>query len=104
MLSLKQGVEINGLQPEILLGIIIVNSVFSLYGYSTVITSLMEGQHMEGSKHYKGLAVDIRSHIIDQEELSKIIVMCQNALGENFKLILEDTGLPNEHLHLQVQA
>jgi hypothetical protein len=101
-ISLKPGVKIDGLRPEIVLGLMCVKAVFDRYKYELVITEGTGGKHMVGSLHYKGLALDIRSkHISDAVTKAKILFDCQDALGENFDFILEGDTKVNEHFHLE---
>lgn len=104
LVSFKPGVLLEGLKPQILIGLLAVYSVFSKYEYDLVITSGSDGQHMEGSKHYSGGALDIRSkHITNYAVKQKILSDCTIALGENFTFILESPGENNEHFHLQLR-
>lgn len=101
-LSLKSGVRILGLSPEILLGIQIVQSCFEHFGWDCVITSGIEGKHMAGSKHYSGNACDFRVNFIpsvhDKQELFDKI---KESLGKDFDIIWENQGTDSEHFHLE---
>jgi hypothetical protein len=96
MMSLKEGVTLKGLQPEILVGVMIVKDVLDKYKLDFVITAGLDGQHKEGSKHYIGQAVDIRSRNIESKLIPTIVRECKLALGRDFDLVQEDT-----HLHLE---
>jgi hypothetical protein len=102
--SIKSGAEIARIRPEILLGLIIVNSVFTKYNVELVVTEGTGGAHMNGSLHYSGLAVDIRSKHIIPSFKGGAINDCRVALGEDFDFILEAEGTDNEHLHLEYQV
>lgn len=104
MLSIKPNAVIEGLKPEILLGLMVVERIFGSHGFNTVVTELMGGKHSEGSLHYKGLAVDIRSKHIAQEHLKLTLLEdAARALGPAYDLILEAPGTDNEHYHLEFQ-
>ena len=103
-ISIKPGALVTGVQPELILGLMIIQRVFDSYGYETVITEATGGQHMQGSLHYKGLAADLRSkHIVTPAIKSRILLESKLCLGDEFDMILEDPNGPNEHLHLEFQ-
>lgn len=104
MLSIKFGAKICGLQPELLLGISIIKSVLDSYNVDTVITEVTGGKHMEGSLHYKGFGVDIRSkHIKSTKVKQNILLKCRETLGAEFDILLECEGAINEHFHIEFQ-
>jgi hypothetical protein len=56
-MTFKRGVSIKGIQPETVIGMLLADQ--ALRG-DLVVTSVIDGTHMEGSLHYKGLAFDVR--------------------------------------------
>lgn len=101
-MPIKQGVRIEGIQPELLLGHNEVQEIFRKYKTPLVITSVVDGVHMTGSLHYDGQAIDYRSKNIPTTELKQAILReCREVLGENYDFILESLGKPNEHFHLE---
>lgn len=101
MISLKKGALILNLKPELLLGIMIIKSVFEKYNVDLVLTEVTGAKHSFNSLHYKGLAADIRSKTIKREIKHTILFACLDALGENFDMILENENEDNEHFHLE---
>lgn len=102
MISVKLGCKLDGIQPELLLGIIIMHGVFEKHGFDLMVTEATGSKHMVGSLHYKGLAADIRTHDIPTDAMKyQILNDCVHALGSDFDLILENIGKPIEHLHLE---
>lgn len=102
-MQIKPGVKLVGVQSELLLGLIIVHSVFAKYDIDLVITEVTGGEHMQGSLHCKGLAADIRSkHISRQATKQALLMACKGVLGENFDMILEGQGTESEHYHIEV--
>ena len=69
-----------------------------------VITSMNDGKHMEGSRHYTDEAMDLRSKNF-QDNPHKVIFASafQEFLGNKFRVILENLNKPNEHFHIQVR-
>jgi hypothetical protein len=99
MLALKPGVDVRGIAPEILLGLTILAEVLWKHGIPTVVTSCRDGDHMVGSKHYVGLAVDVRlpSRFSVLPNIDLMLLMeARESLGEQYDLVLE-----KDHLHLE---
>lgn len=104
MIRIKTGVDARDLQPEILLAITIASGIYKEYGYDTVITSLKDGKHGAHSLHQRGglcRAVDLRTKHVQRMDLPMIVSTIKDALGSQYDVILEATGTPNEHLHLE---
>ena len=69
-----------------------------------VITSINDGQHMEGSRHYKNQAIDIRSkNFPNRDSKRQFRAKLEEMLGPGFRVLLENEGLDNEHFHAQVR-
>ena len=97
MISIKKGVRICGISPEMMLAHTIVSSVFEKYGADTTVTSALDGQHSRASKHYSGQALDYRTyHINSKLELNKIAKEIGSALGQDFDCCLE-----SDHIHVE---
>lgn len=103
-LSLKPGSGISGIKPEMVLGLMIVKSVFDAFSIDMIITEGTKGKHMANSLHYGGLAADIRSkHIATSKLKMSVLQKAQAALGDDFDFILESEGKINEHFHMEYQ-
>ena len=63
------------------------------------ITSCNDKTHMDGSKHYEGKAVDLRSHDFENPELTTGYIV--KALGPQYTVLYEDPKTPNAHIHIQ---
>lgn len=104
MLKLKAGVDVSQVQPEILLGLLIVKDVLDAHGLDCVVTALFDGQHGIGSLHRRGgecQAADIRSKLVPPELLPNLLQECRDHLGKDYDIILEAAGGLNEHFHLE---
>jgi len=68
-----------------------------------VITSINDSRHSANSAHYRDEAVDIRCNdrpkAVDLYMVDKLRVL----LGEQFLVLYEDVGTPNEHIHVQLR-
>lgn len=72
------------------------DSVYTEHEKDVTVTSLMDGNHKRGSKHYIGHAVDLRIWGIPEMELEEIVSEIQIYLGDDFDVILEKT-----HIHCE---
>lgn len=100
MIGLKRGVKVGGIQPEILLAVIIGNSLFDSLHIPFIVTSGLDSSvHMTTSLHYKGQAIDIRlpSFYNPTPNLdSNLTDSLRNALGEGYDVVLE-----KDHIHIE---
>ena len=92
-ISLKDGVFLAGLKPEMISAIDKCAKVFEANNVILTITSTTEGVHRPHSHHYKGLAFDIRTWSINAEEYKRKI---QDELGPAYQVINEPT-----HIHIE---
>ncbi len=67
------------------------------------VTAGSDGQHMAGSRHYTGEAIDVRSQSfpsLDAKE--RFREAYETALGPKFRVLFESVGTNQEHFHAQV--
>lgn len=107
MISIKDGVSISGMRPEIGVAIQIVDQCLKEAArsdhFETVITSCTDGVHGRGSLHYVGLGVDFRSKTLAPGQKTAAVRKAKKRLGKEFDFILESEGEPEEHFHLEFQ-
>jgi hypothetical protein len=71
------------------------------------VTSVNDGRHMEGSRHYTDEAIDLRSKSFVSGDAKRAFAAAltlqlnSNRSGTPFVVILESEGLLNEHFHIQ---
>jgi hypothetical protein len=106
MLTTKPSVRFAVITPALLymLGVIerVSRTLDGLPDEGLVITSGSDSQHMTGSKHYTGEALDLRSKTLGARK-PVVIATLRIELGPQFTVLLEGEGTPNEHLHIQVK-
>ena len=95
MIFLKTGVSISGIQPEIVLAFVVAQAVFARYKQILVVTSVMDGEHMKGSLHYVGAAIDL---LIPVDNGGAIHTALIAQLGDNYDVIDE-----TDHFHIEFQ-
>lgn len=61
-----------------------------------VITAILDGKHMTGSKHYDGNAFDMRIWIYTEDELKTLVSNLRDNLGKDYDIVLHKT-----HLHVE---
>lgn len=62
--------------------------------YQMTITSGKDGKHMQGSKHYKGLAIDIRCR--DMRNVNEVVHALKGAFDKTFDIVFE-----SDHIHIE---
>lgn len=96
-------VKANKIRPEIFHAIATAADVWENYGADElIVTSLNDGSHRQGSYHYTGDAVDIRTKNLPSSAAKRNARdLLAGRLGKDFDVILEDLGGSNEHVHLE---
>jgi hypothetical protein len=101
MLQFKEGVSFKGLQPQMLIALQVVEEEFGRMSLDTMITSGSDGEHMKGSLHGKGLALDFRTKHASGI-MKGIYLGIQKRLAPiGFDILWEKPTLPEEHLHVE---
>ncbi len=95
--KLKPLVRPEGVSSEIWFAIWIAEQVYQEMGATQFcITSLTDGKHMRGSKHYCGKAVDLRIWTLPEDKRKDATKLIQHRLGSAYFVLLEA-----DHLHIQ---
>ena len=107
MILTKSGVKLKNITPALVWMIYRLeqfNRVMRGFPTNLTITSINDSKHMEGSRHYTDEAIDIRSHNFEDEaQKLNFILRFGDLLGPKFTILLENSGKPNEHFHVQVK-
>ena len=98
MISMKPGVDLSLLQPQMALATGILAIVYENYFCNLIITSGCEGTHSEGSLHYVGKALDFRTRNVPPGELDFLVEEAKAALGPQFDIVLKKSP---PHLHVE---
>ena len=93
-MRIKEGVKLDGISTDITKIFHIVEFFLNSHGQEMWITSALDGEHMQGSKHYSGEAIDVR--IWDLINKQDCCTKMREALGNNYDVVLESS-----HIHLE---
>ena len=100
-MEIKEGVNLTGLRPEILLAVLAANRIWAGMGQTgqiLVITSALDRAHSHGSLHYTGCAVDFRTNYFTPEEAGEAHATLKMAMGAQYDVVLEA-----DHIHVEFQ-
>lgn len=97
---LKKGVTLSGVKPELVIGLMVADTIYLADGEDLTVTSITDGKHSKSSRHYIGLAADLRTNDISKLNTDIILMQLRERLPE-FYILLENEGTPNEHIHMQ---
>jgi hypothetical protein len=96
MLKLKGShVSLKDLAPQMCFAIMVVQSALAEYQKDAVITSGNDSHHMDGSLHYRGLALDFRTSHLSEGQITIISAKIKDALP-GYDVVLE-----SDHLHIE---
>ena len=101
MIIFKKGVDVSGITKECIQGMF---EVARYWGADITITSVCDGNHKEGSKHYEGNAFDLRTWDPDKpigtqlpsEVKIRLMTKLTEVLGVDYDVVVEPT-----HLHIE---
>ena len=92
MLKFKDGVVWKDMHPRIEAALPILDEIYQDVKTECVVTSGRDGKHMEGSLHYEGKALDIRTYNV----LEALVKEIKDSLGVGYDVILE-----KDHIHIE---
>jgi len=95
---LKDGVELHGLHPAMVLALGVANQVYAARGVDLTITSALDGKHGRASLHYVGQAADIRTRNLPPGVAERAAKEIKERLGNEFDVIVE-----KDHIHIEFQ-
>lgn len=95
---IKPGVRIQGVRPETVLAMVILDGIFALRHAVLTITAVIDGTHSAGSLHYAGMAFDARTRDLPPGEVQEVATLARAALGADFDVVVEP-----DHLHIEYQ-
>ena len=94
--ELKAGVDVGGLRPEMVPVLLAAFAIYQAEGKRLVVTSALDGKHSKGSRHYVGLALDLRSREFSAVQKTRVVNQLKAALGEQYDVVKEKS-----HFHVE---
>ena len=94
--QIKPGVNLAGLQPQMVLALNVADDVYRSRGHVLTITSANDSQHMDSSLHYSGFAVDLRTKDLPPADVPEIAEAIKAQLGSQYDVIQE-----MDHIHVE---
>lgn len=95
---LKIGVTFEKAKPPAWYAMGFVDALSKLFtGDQATMTSITDGKHGQGSKHYDGVAIDIRTRDLRKEQIDSLYML----LREHLDPYGFDTVLENDHIHVE---
>lgn len=97
-MEMKAGASLNGLDPIVYMyGIPVIDAIHRVViGRDAIITAGTDGQHMAGSLHYRGRALDVRTRDLTPAKKQELRDALARGLGPGWDVIVEPT-----HIHIE---
>jgi hypothetical protein len=99
MIRIKSGLtgcRIHGLQPELILGLMVVKDVYDYIQQDVIVTCISDSKHKNSSLHYVGFAADLS--LPSADKTSVVLDRLHINLGDDFDIVLE-----GDHIHVEFQ-
>jgi len=94
MIIIKQGVDVRDLHPIMWNLIYDIEPFYEEEGLDFVITAALDGVHMDFSKHYSGVGIDIRTRTLNDPR--EMFVRIKSVIHPAFDVVLHST-----HMHIE---
>lgn len=92
---LKRNVKTLGIKPELLLALLVADGVYKTFDVELVVTSIVDGKHSRTSRHYLGIAADLRTRYFTKQQIKLVAMELRRRLGKDYLVLVEKT-----HIHL----
>ena len=94
-MRLKDDVRVRGISPEAIVALIVIQELYAARGYECMVTSITDGDHMSGSHHHTGNAIDFRTVHVSR---SGVEIIADEA---RVRLPGYDIVIEGDHLHVE---
>lgn len=104
MIRIGPKARLHGMRPELHYANLVLFGILNKHGAVMTLTHGMDGVHSRASIHYAGGAEDlVFASTLDQTTKEEIFTELKASVGQDFDVLFEAPGLPNEHLHVEWQ-
>lgn len=97
--------RLHGIRPELNMANLVLEGILRKHGdVAMTILHALDGVHTRASIHYAGGAEDIVfSQAVEPEVKKQIFDEWSASVGQDFDVLFENPGTPNEHFHCEWQ-
>lgn len=103
-IQVKDGVSLDGLHPDMLAVLSVVCSLYERFGEPFTVTSTTEGPHLVGSRHFDGLAFDVRTRDLRSHSPNTMAHAIRTRLGLFSPIVEVDVVVERTHIHVEIQS
>jgi hypothetical protein len=104
MLRIGPKARLQGVRPELGFANLVLLGILAKYDVVMTITHGVDGVHTRASIHYAGGAEDIVfSGTYEPSVKQQIYEEWKASVGQDFDVLFENPGTPNEHFHCEWQ-
>ena len=98
-MKIKNSTQIAGIKPEMIIALMVATRVWSNFGQVLTITSIMDGKHCTTSRHYQGMACDLRTRYFTMAEKKGAINQLREDLGPEYNVVWHTS-----HIHIEYRG
>ena len=95
-MKVKDGVITEGLHWRMGYAWALADLLWNRHGKALVVTSGLDGVHSQGSKHYLGRAIDLRTRYFGKDEVDVVVEDLRAALPNGYDVVVHPT-----HIHVE---
>jgi hypothetical protein len=104
MIRIGPKARIQGARPELGFLNLVLLGILAKHDAVMIITHVIDGVHSRASIHYSGCAEDaVFASTLDMTVKQQIFDELKASVGQDFDVIFEEPGKPNEHIHAEYQ-
>lgn len=105
MIRMGPKARLHGTRPELTIALVVLDGILRKHGdVAMVISHGMDGVHTRASIHYAGGAEDlVFAMLLDATVKQQIVDEWKASVGQDFDVLFENPGTPNEHVHIEWQ-
>lgn len=105
MIKIGPKARLLGLRPELNVANLVLDGILRKHGdVSMFLTHAIDGVHSRASIHYTGGAEDlVFTGAVEAKVKQEIHAELVSGVGQDFDVLFESAGTPNEHFHIEFQ-